>query len=282
MRVDIVNKKVKQYVLLLALLIIFSLNPAVAQQDGKEKLVFGIFPYMNGSRILKQFMPLADYLARVLNRPVQIVSAPSFKEFVVRSDSQNYDLIFTAPHFAVYAENNRSYERIFRFDNKLSAVIFTDIKSSISSVSDLNGKTIASPDKLAVVNVLGEVFLKREGVLPELINLPSHNNVILSVTNGRYQAGIVAKPVFKDFDKKNPGSLRVITETEAVPGAMFMLKSNLPHDVKSSIEQAFAAFEKSSDGNLFFSKTAFGGLKRISDQEMQQMKSYLEIVEGHL
>lgn len=268
----------------LSLLIVFM--PASFADDSEKTLELGFFPYISGSRIIKLYRPLVEYLQRELNREVKLFSAPSFSEFVKRTNQQKYDIIFTAPHFALHAEKRGAYIRLVRFENRLRGYVFTQAEQPVESVAELKGKVIAMPDKLAIISSMGEVYLREKGLRVNtdytIVNTASHNNTILTVINNKADAGIIARPVYNMYVKKNPGKIKLLAETQEIPGPMFMMRTSLSNDFKAQIKKAFNGFADSDYGKSFFKKAPFSGMKNISDQEMQQLQEYLLTIEGDL
>ena len=60
----------------------------------------GVAPHSSARVILEMYQPLRLYLEQVLQRPVEIVTAPDFTEFARRGMAQNYDIAITTGHQA--------------------------------------------------------------------------------------------------------------------------------------------------------------------------------------
>lgn len=53
-----------------------------------KELVFAVYPYPTSSQIVQQFIPLKEYIAKSLGRPVTRVLAPDFPNFIVFTASK--------------------------------------------------------------------------------------------------------------------------------------------------------------------------------------------------
>lgn len=276
----------KRCVVWMLLLVFASGSQGFAADEAQEPFYFGVFPYISGNRIVKLYNPLATYFEEELGRSVVIVSAPSFEEFLNRTSQQQYDLIFTAPHFAALEAKRETYTRMVRFENKLKGNIFVAADSPIKTLEDLRGKKIALPDELAVISAMGEFYFKtlgfEHGKNITLQNAPSHINAILSVVKNKADAGVVAWPVYNMFVNSKPNEIRLIGHTDEITGAMFMAKNAYSDEDKKKFLKLFLSFPQSEIGKKFFEDSPFFGMTEISDEEFQSLTPYLEVLEKHL
>lgn len=108
--------------------------------------------------------------------------------------------------------------------------------SDIKSLSGLKDKVVAVPDSLALVSLLGEDALPKEGISVGksvyFQSVLSHRNVLFSVLKRKYVAGIVSSNVAKKFMDKAVASLRTVAFSNPVSSAMFMMKVSLPDAIK--------------------------------------------------
>ncbi len=249
-------------------------------------LLMGVFPYISATRIVKLYGPLVRFLERESGREIRLVSAPSFRQFIKRCSTQSYALIHNAPHFALREKLQGRYVPIYRFEKKLKGVVFVRSASPVHSVEQLRGTTVAMPDALAVVSMLGEVYFSSIGLEAgrdyTVLHTASHNNTILAVLGGKVNAGVMAGPVLQMFENKQPGRLRVIAETAEIPGAMFQLSSRMDQQLQAKFRQAFAKFTETPAGKVFFHNSPFTGLSKVTPQDLKSLEQYLPVLDSHL
>ena len=259
----------------------YSSEGSVAAVKEDKELTLGLLPYVSASRLIKTFLPLKRYLEKVTSYDITFVTAPTFDKFISRTSSPQYDIVFTAPHFALLAETKSDYKRLARFSRELAACIFVPKGSKVKDLSELKGLTVSTPNALAIVSVLGEVMLKEAALSPakdiEFIRTPSHNNVIISVLKKSSDAGVVASTVYEQFVSKvkNRNKFHLLGCSESVPTAMFLANSSLSKKERGIIKKALLDFPESTDGKVFFKSTPFKGMKLIDDQDMKELKKYL-------
>lgn len=268
---------------LIFFILFFSASSAMSVE--REKLSFGIFPYIGVNHIVNTYAPLKAFIEESLNVEVVIVSAKSFRKFVSRTSGSKYDFIFTAPHFALKAERELTYERLARFSGDIDAQIVVSKESSISNISDLDGKIVYSPDPLAIISILGESTLAAEGLRSDrsvvMISKLSHRNVLLSVVKEKGVAGLVSSNVLRRFMSKRP-ELRVVGSSQKIPSAMFMMNVKLSDEIKSNLRDMMEGFSSSAQGKQFFRSMPFNGLQKISDEDMRVLSVYEDKLEQML
>ena len=269
-------------------IILFSLTQQSHAETARSsnELTLGVFPYISSTRLIRLYMPLTQYLESKMNKKVRLLSAPDFKTFIQRTQAQQYDIIYTAPHFAQLAEQQKKYNRLSRFSRDLTGTIFVNADSPITRIKELEGKIVSLPDELAIVSAMGEIHLRKKGLRVgkniSLLNTPTHNNAIISVKNNTASAGIIASPVFEIYNKKNKEKLKRIEQTDPVPSAMFMVSTKVSKQDTNKLNHAMMEFTKSNYAEPFFSGTPMVGLKPISDTDMQGLTKYVELLKQKL
>lgn len=270
-------------------MIFFACSPINAKEvEKKKELKFGLLPYISSIRLIKTFLPLKQYLEKSTSYAVTFLTAPTFEKFVERTQEQRYDIVFTAPHFALLAEERAGYERLARFSRELTACVFVRKDSKVKSLADLKGSAISTPDSLAIVSVLGEVMFKNAGLVSaedvKFVRTPSHNNAIISVASKSSEAGIVASTVYEQFVSKgfNKNKFKLLNCSEAVPTAMFLVKGSVSEEDKDMLMKVLLTFSQSRDGKVFFKKTPFKGMRPVADHDMKVLEKYMAELKARL
>ncbi len=229
-------------ILLLALVVFFAPNQN-AHADDEDIIYLGLLPYLSPAALIKTWRPFADYLADTLHKRVVIKTAPNFKTFLKRTEEGRYDLLMTAPHFAVLAASNNGYRIIAGHNNDLAGDIVVAKDSRFQSIKDLRGKIFAIPSRLAAVSMLAEILLKRHGLTPNkdiTIKVShAHNAALIAVAEGRADAAVALGGLYRRINaSKKFRPLRKLTATDAVPHAMYIAKPSFPETDFLAIQQA--------------------------------------------
>lgn len=252
---------------------------ASGQNTDQRPLQFGVLPYMSTRKLFAYYLPVKRYLEETLGRPVRMSTAPDFSTYIKRAREGVYDLYHTAPHFAAQAEYEFGYQRVSRLMRELDGSIVVARDGPIKLPGDFRGRTLGTPDSLAIVTFLGEQWLQDNGLQPGsdvgVKNFPSHNTAILAVLHGEVDAAVTSAAVFENMSKIVSDKLRILTKTKKVSHMMFMANSDLPQKDILALRKAMLAFTASAAGKSFFASTGYGDMGEITDKEMGQLKPFV-------
>ena len=280
-----------RYLMLAVLLSISFLVPATCLADtestnNKQAISLGMLPYISTHRLIEIFLPIKEYLEKELHRPVKLVTAPNFREYLQRSLDGEYDIYHTAPHFAALAELEYGHRRLSRYTRMLDGSILVAKNGTIKSIKDLKGKTMTTPGELAVITMLGEKLIMENGLELgkdiSIRNTTSHGNAILSVAKSKADAAIVSAGVFERMPEDIKEKLTILTKTRKVPHVMFMANSKLPEKEYQAAKKAMLNFTADGPGKVFFTKTKRGNMTSITDTDIDILRPYVEILKTRL
>lgn len=269
---------------LAAALLIFTQQALAAEaadgdREAKRPLQFGLLPYVSTRKLFAYYAPLQAYLEKTLGRSVRMSTAPDFATYIERARRGEYDLYHTAPHLAAQAEAEFGYRRVSRLLRELDGSIVVARDGPIHRAADLEGRTLQTPDALAIITFLGEQWLLdnhlRPGMDVEVRHSPSHNTAILAVARGEAEAAVTSAAVFENMPYRINHRLRVLTSTKKVPHMMFMAGPNLSEEEYQALRKAMLAFTANGAGATFFTSTGYGDMGRITDREMQRLKPFI-------
>jgi len=119
-----------------------------------EALTLGYFPLISTVALFKRFAPLRD-LTGSLGRPVILQTAKDFPTFVERSDDRAYDILVTAPHFAVRASVSGEYRIRATLLDDVRQLVVVRADSKIRNITELAGKRISTPPRRALMTMMG-------------------------------------------------------------------------------------------------------------------------------
>ncbi len=260
----------------------------VAGAAEKKPLVFGLLPYLSPNLLIRTWNPLLDHLEKKLHRKIVVKTAPDFKTFIARTRKQRYDLVLTAPHFAALAHSQRRYTIICSFSNTLYGDIVVAGTSSYSRIEDLRGKTLAVPDYLAIITLLGEKKFRQRGIITGVIGRirynRSHNNALVSVIEGKADVAVAVAGLAKKIERTSarPGLFRYIGRTESSPHIMFMASNTLSADQKKQIARALISLNSSADGRRFLARLGWGEIRHPDADDIEYIARFLPLLKQRL
>lgn len=251
-----------------------------------QTLSFGLFPNLSTRLLLETYQPMREFLEQKLGRPVTLGTAPDFNSFVGRTQNGEYDLIVTAPHFARLAQTESGYQPLFAYRNDITAVIVVAKDSRYTELDMLAGQKIASPDRIALVTMLGLKMLRDKGMEPgKNYNFHwagTHGNVALAVQRGETAAGIIGTLPLKQLPDNISRQLRVLSVSPAIDSQIILAHQRLAPAQLQQIREALLQFEQSTVGQQFFRTTGLAGLKPLNANDLRQLDPYAKEVKRML
>ncbi len=258
--------KYMQTVFLLAVFCFSPLCVAHGEEKKPSTITIGIFPYLNPTTLFKLWDPMRVYLEKTLKQKVSFQTAPDYKTFVQRTRKGNYNYIITACHFSRLNQKDSGFKPFLAPKAKLYGIFVVKEGSPIHRLADLKGKTIATPDPLAVITFGGLGTLKEVGITDEDLSVksfPSHNSAIMSVQRNQSDVGLCSVKAFKIMRQTTKVNLRIVGETDQIPYPVVFMAN--PSEDPQKVEEIGSLLSG------FFANTEQG--RRIVEK-----KSYKEMI----
>ncbi|WP_158089519.1 phosphate/phosphite/phosphonate ABC transporter substrate-binding protein [Magnetofaba australis] len=235
------------YLLRLTLLcaLLLALTPAARAADDKP-LTLGFMPYLNAKELLAKYAPLADYLGKAIGRPVQVVVAKDYAEHIRNTGEDKLDISFLggSPYVVIGDQYGRKpllarYE--FNRQPTFRAVIFTAKNSAIHKLSEMRGRAMAFGSAKSTLSTQVPLYmLMQAGVglkdLGSYEHLRNHENVILGVELGDFDAGAVAEEVYREHGANR--DVRILAESQSLSTHVFVTRANMPASLRERIAKA--------------------------------------------
>jgi len=250
-----------------------SLISAHAADQADRTRVFGFLPIVSTETLARRFEPLLDYLAGEIGVPIVFETAPDYPEFIRRThEDERYDYIFTAPHFYVLAQNRAGYRVVVKVDGgPLRSVIVVRQDSDISEPGDLCGRTIATPDRLALVTVLVRERLIEAGCETEgnttLVPTPSHNASLMSVYRRASDAAGLGTVPLARADAGVRTELRIVAENKGTPNMPFAVAPWISDEEAAGFAEALIDLKADEDGPELLEHLGWTGFARADPEE---------------
>jgi len=252
----------------------------------KAPIRLGLLPYLSLKALMRTYHPLVNFLEDRLKRHVIVVTARNFETYIRRTAEYRYDICLTAPHFAALAEQRFHYRRLARYARELDGVIVVRKDSPYRRIEDLRGRVFATPDRLAIITILGESVLKAHHLVPHrditVRYTPSHNNALISVAEGTADAAISEAATYDKIGIRTKEKLRILSRTRKIPHVMFMAGPGLSNQDYRLLKKALLDYSAEGAGRSFFRETGYGDMIPISDQDMERLAPLLPLLEERI
>ncbi len=237
------------------LLLALSPNTFSGIAQAEETLTLTVHPYLPVKEIITRFTPLADYLGKEIGRPVSVRVGRDYDEHIVYIGKDRADIAFMGP--ASYVTMVAKYgkkpllARLETDGNPLFRGYFIVRQDSpLKSLADLKGKRMAFGDRDSTMShLVPQYMLEKAGVPLDKLAvykfLGSHNNVVLAVLSGDFDAGAVKDEVFDKYAKQG---LRALADTPYYSDHVFVTRSTLAPGMIQALRSAMLRLKDTPGG----------------------------------
>lgn len=212
-------------------------------------------PYVSPSLLLERYTPLADYLAKQLAMPVSIHITKNYEDQVENLNNNTIDIAFlgAAPYVKlVEKEGQKRILARYEMNSKATfqGVIFVHKDSPVKNLEELTGKRMAFGNKHSTLSHLipRVMLLENDIQVADLAHygfLGSHDNVIMNVLFGQYDAGGVADEVFALHADK---PLRILAYSDPISTHVFVASDTLPQSLVKKISALLHGLKYTTEG----------------------------------
>ena len=268
---------VKAYLTLFALL--FSV---MTNAHAEQELTLGVIPYISAGPLIQVHSPLKNYIAKTLGQSVNLVSATDFDSFLDRTKKGEYDILFTAPHFARLAEQRDGYLPIVMTLHHVQGSFLTKKNSPIQSLEDLKGKKVMIAQRTSMLFQLTEYALQQKGLFDgkniTLIETRTHNNALYAPLRDEADASVTGVLLWHSMGQEFKDQLKVIGTTGKVPGFVVLVHPRISVATRNKLKNALLKFGKTPEGVDYFEKSGFIGFDLVSNKIMKDMDRYTKVL----
>ena len=248
-----------------------SLIAVPAFSDQKHEYTFGVFPHLPPRQLEKVYAPIAKEFSEILGAEVHLRSNSSYQNFMENLDQGKFDIAFVQPFDYVRIADKLGYKPLATRVEPLSTIFVVDQKSPIKSISDLKGKTIALPPKVAAVSRLTLDYLKKIKLDPNkdvtITYHRSHVSCMQQVIIKAADACGTALPAKRFFEHKMKVELNIIGETGSIPHALFTAHPKVPAEEYQKIKAAILSWSKTEKGQAMLKQGKLSAYKDIRDED---------------
>lgn len=198
----------------LVILFLLVIAPFVVPREGTnaEPLRLGFLPYIAPSRLINRYTPLAEYLATKLVREPRIIIAKNYEEHIWNIRDGRADIAFLgAATYVRLVEKAGAQRLLARYEingqSTFQGVIIVTEESPLTDLSQMRNRRMAFGDPRSTLShLVPRAMLLEVGLnvndLKRHAFLGSHDNVVMGVLMGRYDAGGIAEEVYAEYQEK--------------------------------------------------------------------------------
>ena len=253
-------------------------NPEPAQASEAKKTIVLADISSNPQKKIRRFQPLANYLAANLSQfdRGKVKIAPDMDTLITWLESDEVDIYIDSPYPAMLAMIGANAKPILRRWKKGQAeyfsLIFTIRDRNVTSVSDLQGKTIAFEDPFSTTGYL----LPLAKLLESGLNLVEQNSPISQVSDnavkyvfsaedensiewllsGKVAAAAMDNQTFDQLSAEIKEKMIVLAKTEKIARNLVIVRENMSSDEIEAITSILLEMEQTAEGKTVLEKFA--------------------------
>ena len=240
--------------------------PAWGQGTAKPGVItVGFIPAEDSRAMVRQSQAILDIVAKHTGMKVDTFVGSDYNATIEALRAGHIDVALLGPFSYVLATTVAPVEAFAvtviarTMQPSYQSIIIAGKDSNINSLADLKGKTFAfvDPGSTSGFMVPSAAFI-RAGITPEkdfrqVMYSGGHDSTIVSVGNGKVDAGAVADRIYERGCAKglaDCNKLKVIWTSPAIPNDPLLYRKNLSDDMKKRIRDAFASVKNLAFGEM--------------------------------
>jgi len=235
--------------------IVFVVIVSPVSASAAEPMILAVHPYLPSNELIQRFTPLANYLGKKIGRAIEVRVGSDYDEHIAYVGKDQVDIAFMGPSSYVMTVAKYGKKpllaRLETDGNPLFRGYFIVRQDSpLKSLTDLKGKRLAFGDRDSTMShLVPQYMLEKAGVpLNKLAHyefLGSHDNVVLAVLSGDFDAGAVKDEVFEKYAKQG---LRVLVDTPYYSDHVFVTRSTLAPGMIQTLRNAMFTLKDTPGG----------------------------------
>lgn len=258
-----------------------------------DKLVLVQMPNENNPDAGTKHTAFAKAMSEYIGIPVEEMEGSDYTVGIEAMASKKVDVMLVSPMSYFQAKERAGAELLvstpISADYRTKFIVKGD--SDITSLEGLKGKTFAFVDQAS-----SSGYLYPKSKLVNSLNLDSeqletsgyyfdtvafsgkHDSSLIGVTMGDYDGAAVAGAVISQMVNAGvikEGDVKVIDETEIIPNPAYVMRSDLPEDLKAKIKEFYLQYAEESYFETIHGNKSIRFVE-VSEQDYQPAKELLE------
>jgi phosphonate transport system substrate-binding protein len=264
-------------------------QPAYAADSSRKKiLLFGVPS--------QSYFILSDSFVKYLNdhlkgAQVQTVASPSFLGYMDKLNNHHFNFTIVNGMKALEAIRN-GYSIVSTALDKdgYAGAILVNKDSAINSISDLKGRTIATPGSPALAgHMLQMIYLFRKGlnvnkdIRPQY--LESFESVIMNIYLDRCAAGFSTITAWNSFMKRRPeigSKVALKWLTPAITANALVIRNDLDSNMAMQLRNVILSMDQNEQGRNALEKLGYSRFIVADSNSYQQIKLFLREYNAHI
>lgn len=253
----------------LASLFLFAASPRVAPA---QDLQLGVLPNVSARIILTNYRPFREFLAAELRRPVEVTTAPDFREFHARTIAGAYDLVVTAANLGRVAQVDAKLELLAGFDPPIPALLVMRKAAPVTAIDALRGRSLAVANPQSLVVLRGKNWLREQGLALDVdyrtVWARNEDSLAQVLVSGEAPLAMMSMGEFRTIREEIRQTLDIHREFARVPNFFVLRGRDMPPESAAAIKAAVLKFPTTDLGREFFALSGVRSIRPVPDADI--------------
>lgn len=268
-------------------------KPDSAKQAAENKVLrIGAIPAEDAQKTRDEYKPLTEYLEKKTGMKTELFVATDYSGVIEAMRSGKLDIAYFGPFSYILAADKANAEAFVVENRKgtgtsYKSVIVANPELGINSLQDLKGKTFAFVDPASTSgNLIPRSIFKKNNIDPDkdfksTIYAGGHDAAELAVKNRKVDAAADDDITYNQMKEKGlltDKDVKVIFESDPIPGSTWTFRKDLPADLKGKIKDAFLNVAKEDPAALGAYGGKVLGYEATSDEKYNVIRETAKIL----
>lgn len=228
--------------------------------EGRNYLTMGLAPTLGGDQVMRQFIPIRDYLKSTLGVDVRLEVTDDYESLIQKSIHNEVDITLLPPYSYVQVTEKKPdiallASVLYLGRTRYSGFILVRSSDPAVSLKDLKGRRIAFVDEFSTSGyLLPKHALESHGIsvdsgFSKVIFAGSHAAALDLLSRGEVDAaatssemlGLYRRRKLESSVAQQPGQVRILYKTGQLPYDALCATDAVPESARKKIAGAFLA-----------------------------------------
>lgn len=237
-----------------------------------------VVPQFPAAELYKAWAPLLERVGKQAGHCYDLVlnkSIPEFEDLVLKGIP---DFAFMNPYHQVMAHARQGYRPLVADSTPLTGILVVRQDSSVKSMRELNGKTLAFPAPNAfAASLLMRAILARDGIAIQPDYVKTHNNVYRTVVQGTHSAGGGVNNTLEREPDALRQQLRVLYETPGFSPHPLSAHPRVSAGVAGALQKAVLGLQSTPEGRTMLDDVQMPKPRTVTQQADYQPLTDLKL-----
>jgi phosphonate transport system substrate-binding protein len=239
----------------------------------------GLLPITSTRMLLGNYEPVKAYLENAMGQTVEIVTAPNFRTFHLRTIQGEYDLVVTASHMARLAQMESGWLPLVRYTAVHRTLLIATRARPLARVEDIKGGVLSGPDVVTLAAADAQEWLLARGMRAGLdytyLETPTPSSAAHALINGQSSLAISSPQGINNTPESIRQQITVFATLPELPSLLWLANPRFAPQMAHMKSILLGLNTPSAKVAGFFEATGYQGVREVQDHEHAMADRYL-------